>query len=126
MLSHKNLPLLWPHGWKRTEKHQILASNSILTCTQSIGRILHQLNKFGASNIQVTTNLYTGNYIRDYAVAVYWDVQNTHYCIAIDVFTKVAANLNSVATVLSSIKSAARAGGSEVGDRMLAAFVINQ
>lgn len=145
-------PLQWPAGWKRTvesmrrpghfgtTKQQRNSSGQslyrfreVITVAQAIARIREELARIGVTDddIVISTNLALrlDGFPRsgqpeptDPGAALYWRDRGDTRCMAIDRYTKVAANLAAIAATLEAMRAIERHGGAEILDRAFTGF----
>ncbi len=122
----KPYPLFWPDGWTRSGLRQ--TATVLPTLPQATTLLLKELRLFKAVNVVISTNAVLGRSglplgrqpkIQDPGVAVYfaWRLQN--YVIACDRWTTVAANINSIAHTIKSLRTVDRLHGTVMINRFM-------
>ncbi len=147
-MTTKAYPLSWPTGWKRTpESHRMRgrfgvaktssggwkSHSSELSVAQATSRLIAEMNRMGATNIVLSTNLVlrldglprSGQAApADPGVAVYWnDVYNGQpRCMAIDQYNRVEQNIAALAATIEAMRAIERHGGAVVMERAFTGF----
>lgn len=147
-MTTKAYPLSWPTGWKRTpESHRMRgrfgvaktssggwkSHSSELSVAQATSRLIAEMNRMGATNIVLSTNLVlrldglprSGQAApADPGVAVYWnDVYNGQLrCMAIDQYNRVEQNIAALAATIEAMRAIERHGGAVVMERAFTGF----
>lgn len=127
-------PLSWPSGWKRTagplrerarfgqdERHSATGfkSRSQLTVAGSLGRLIVELRRLGASNEVLSTNveMRLDGWPRsgqrepeDPGAAVYFSLKGKPCCLACDRWNRVADNIAAIAAHVEAIRAVDRYG----------------
>jgi DnaJ-like protein len=132
-------PLSWPSGWKRTPgasrlrarfraqaaprynaQGQVLYGGMRdLTVSESLGRLQRELDRLGARDILVSTNIELRldglprsgrNAPEDPGAAVYFKLKGKPRCLACDKWQSVADNLASIAAHVEALRAIDRYG----------------
>lgn len=125
-------PLAWPVGRERTPRYRITrarfgtgvgVTRRALTVYAGIARLVPELERLGAKNIVVSTNVETRKSDglprsdraepADRGVAVYFSMKGEPHCLACDRWDRVADNLAAIAAHVEAIRGQLRWG---VGD----------
>jgi hypothetical protein len=136
-------PLTWPAGWKRTppaerrraqfkKKSWQTGGFSKLSVDQGTARILYELERLGARDVIISTNIklrYDGlprsdqKEPEDPGVAVYWkDAKGKDKSMPEDQYDRVADNLAALAATLEAFRTIQRHGGAPILDRAFTGF----
>jgi hypothetical protein len=125
-------PLQWPADWKRTrypENQRAFISNF----TQDRDAVLRRLQRRGAANVVITSNLpvgnkglpYLGSFDADAGIAVYWfqkrsgEERATERVLACDKWRRPEDNLRAIMKTLEALDGIERWGCSQVVDRAI-------
>jgi len=126
--SVKRFTLEWPIGWKRTSPHFRVAATfgmkkpgeykKSLTVTVATGRLEGELERLGATNPVLSTNVSlrldgrprSDEEPRDPGVAVYFNFKGKATVLATDRFHRVADNIAAIAGHIEAIRRVERYG----------------
>lgn len=124
--SVKRFPLEWPAGWKRTPGHKRSAAtfrtkqttNGWLTVTISTGRLEAELERLGASNPVLSTNVSlrldgrprSNEEPSDPGAATYFSFRGKATVLACDKYTTVADNIAAIAAHIDALRRVERYG----------------
>jgi len=134
----ERFPLSWPSGWRRTpgasrlrakfgqagyrqgtDGSQQYMGRQALTVSQSLGRLQLELDRLGARDILVSTNVELRldglprsgrNAPEDPGAAVYFKLKGKPRCLACDKWRSVADNLASIAAHVEALRAIDRYG----------------
>lgn len=128
-------PLQWPPSWKRIanpETSRFGSWNSKPTIAKASQEIQLELNRFGATEIIISTNLkYRHDGLPysnqrqpdDKGVAVYFMKDNQQLVIACDTFDKIGCNLWAIGKSIAAIRAIERWGCSEIVAKAFTGFL---
>lgn len=125
-------PLSWPAHVPRTPAHAVQYSRFRNGNSKSQGLIqremLQEIDRLGGKNIIVSTNVKLRNdglpyakppEIKDYGVAVYFDLDGQQMCFACDMWATIWENMRGITKTIEAIRGIERWGS---GYMMRAAF----
>jgi len=126
-------PLEWPAGWDRTEPHKREKSQFEVSRKRAINDLLTELNRLGARNVIISTNVetytkggrevpYANQMVDDPGVAVYFTLDGTEQCIPCDKWKSVRANLRAVGKTIQALRGIERWGAKEMIDAAFRGF----
>jgi hypothetical protein len=125
-------PLQWPLDWPRTTYRQNSAFGT--TLHKAYERLGSELQKLGAKDLIVTSNLQLGrsgsplaprsgsSQPADPGVAVYFTRQGDEVCIPCDKWTWVEDNLHAIELTLGALRGIERWGAKEMMDRAFSGY----
>jgi hypothetical protein len=121
-------PLQWPEGWKRTTYRGVPKFTGQFSRDRDSA--LWQLNKRGAANAVITSDLPTRNDGLPYAnatcsdpgIAVWWIEKQKEQVIACDRWRTVAQNMRAIVLSLEALRGLDRWGSSQMVERAFAGF----
>ena len=127
-------PLTWPAGWKRTPDHErkrasfgkmkktegrSWSNRSQLTISQATQRLLDELERLGAENVVISSDLRlrldglprsSQRTPDDPGIAVYFNLDGQPHCMPCDRWDRIADNLAAVAKQVEAIRGMDRWG----------------
>lgn len=125
-------PLAWPDGWPRKTGHMGIGPFSV-TSEKAYQSLMHELALLGARNIVVSSNLPVskrfgtplmgedgGN--MDWGVAVYFTLNGRQMVMAQDIYSRVWANMRSLALAVAAMRALERHGGGTMMQRAFEGF----
>jgi len=138
-MTHKPYPLDWPVGKSKTKdpvRSRFKTRGKLWTVAKAYKHLTTELERFDAVQFVISTNveLRIDGSPRsdrrepdDHGIAVYFtrlDHRGNEkpYCMAVDVYDRVADNLHALALVIESYRSIERHGGGELLEQATAGF----
>lgn len=128
-------PLQWPDGWPRTPDCDRGHSRFTSTLARALRDTLAELERLGASNVVVSSNLpqrhdgkfYTSATTRvtepnDSGVAAYFQWRGKPYVIACDNYLRVWENLRAVGKTIEAMRTIERHGATQLLERAVSGF----
>lgn len=122
-------PLQFPIGLKRTQDPQSARFETGLT--RASQNVVKQLERMGASDITITSNMQykadgmpyaRQSYIEDTGVAVYFTLNKQEKCIAVDKWIRVADNMQAIAKIVEALRGLDRWGSKDLIDAAFRGF----
>jgi hypothetical protein len=122
-------PLAWPAGWPRTENPKRSAFQT--PGGKAINNLLMQLNRMGATNIVISSNVMLrrdglpyANQRRpeDSGVAVYFTLKGLQQCIPCDRWNSVDDNIHAIGLTVEALRGLERWGAKEMVDAAFQGF----
>ena len=138
-MAHKPFPLEWPLGQPRTRRPARSRFNSRgkpWTVAKAFKHLITELDRFDATSVVISTNveLRIDGHPRsdrrdpdDCGIAVYFNRLDHSgvsrpYCMAVDVYDRVADNLHALALVIEAYRAIDRHGGGALLEQATAGF----
>lgn len=128
-------PLQWPPGWRRTEPYKRKQSRfgqktsrvygyglGPVTMTKARGMLIDELNRLGAKNIVISTNLElrldglpkaNRKPPEDVGVAVYFTKDGSQMCFPCDKWDRIEDNMYAIAKTIDALRGIERWGAKE-------------
>lgn len=117
-------PLSWPVGWQRTPRHKrrrasFTSRGAAITVWAAIQRLQGELDRLGARDLVLSTNLRTRldglpysdqKTPDDPGVAVYFRMKQQDRCLACDTWDTVAGNIAALAAHIDALRRIDRYG----------------
>jgi hypothetical protein len=130
-------PLHWPDGWPRTpswrrESDRRFGGGTGLSMGRARDQLIGELQRLGAKNIVISTNIalrrdglpYADNRrVDDPGVAAYFTLRGKPMVMARDAFSSVAGNLRSLTLAIEAMRQLERHGGSNMMERAFSGFI---
>lgn len=131
-------PLQWPDGWPRAkmrqQDHPFGGKVYGLTFDRARRQLTEELQRLGARNIVLSTNVElrldgqpyagaAGKRMNDPGVAVYFTLKGRQMVMAQDRYTDIAANMRSLALAIDGMRQLERHGGGQMMERAFTGFV---
>lgn len=114
-------PLQWPAGWPRSKSPQ--PARFQVTMNESVKNLYDELDRLGASNIIVSSNMRlrldgrptaTQNRLEDEGIAVYFTLSGAQQCIPCDKWSTVKDNVRAVGLTVAALRGLERWGAKEM------------
>lgn len=124
-------PLTWPDGWKRTPTWQRAHSPFKVTPEKAMREMLQELDRLGARNVLISSNLKLRQDGLPYAqqpntddqgIAVYFTRKGKDMVLACDKFAKREANMRAITKTIDAIRGIERWGSSDLMERAFTGF----
>ena len=124
MSDNTRFPLSWPQGWPRTpparrKPAKFSKYGKWLTTTQGLDRLKAELERLGAREVLVSTNIELNRYgdpysrqpsVSDVGVAAYFKLNGKDRVLACDRWTTTADNLAGIAAHIECVRGIDRYG----------------
>lgn len=114
-------PLTWPEGWARSNSAQPALFK--VTMSEAIDHLYNELDRLGATDIIVSSNMRVRldgrpyadqNRMADEGVAVYFNYNGSQQCIPCDKWTTVKDNIRAVGLTVEALRGLERWGAKEM------------
>jgi hypothetical protein len=124
-------PLYWPVGWKRTPGPHRLPGRFRLTFAKARDELLDELDRMGAQQIVLSTNIpvrrdglpYAGQREpEDSGAAVYFVRKGKPLCFACDRYEMAKDNINAIKHTIDALRGIERWGASDMLERAFRGF----
>ncbi len=107
-------PLSWPAGWARTAPPARREADFITALAQAVHKVTREARRLGAGEVVISCNLplkrdgFDADEVEDVGAAVYFEREETPYCIPADGWDRREDNLQSIAMTLEAIRALRR------------------
>jgi hypothetical protein len=127
----KAYPLHWPAGWPRTKPEDRRSGTFRQTMGKALDELFDELDRWGAENCVVSTDLRPRLDGRPYAnqpkvddpgVAVYFRLGDQELSMACDTFEKIEHNVRAIGLSVANLRSLERYGTSQILERAFRGF----
>lgn len=114
-------PLAWPPAWPRSKSPQ--SARFKVSMGESVSSLYDELDRLGASNVVVSSNmrlrldgrpLADQRRLDDEGVAVYFSLKGAQQCIPCDKWSTVKDNVRAVALTIQALRGLERWGAKEM------------
>jgi len=125
-------PLQWPEGWPRTEAWRREKNSQFkVTVGKAIEELYSELERLGAKNVVMSSNLSLTQAMRPYAkqekindpgIAVYFTLKGKQLVMARDLYQDWRDNIRSLGLAVDAFRSLHRHGGAHMMERAFTGF----
>lgn len=121
-------PLQWPEGWARTPFHERAHSRFITGMARALRELLVELDRLGAANVVITSDLphrssgLPYGSAPDTGVAVWFVLDGAEHVLACDRWRSAAENIHAIGLSIAAIRGIDRWGVRDVVARAFAGF----
>lgn len=125
-------PLHWPDGWPRTEPAARQKSSPFKVGTgKAIDELYAELERLGAENIVLSSNLTMSTFARPYAkqrqpedpgITVYFQLNDRPMVMARDRYADWRDNIRSIGLAITALRGLQRHGGAHMMERAFEGF----
>ena len=128
-------PLAWPAGWARTAPGARREADFVTALAQAVHKVTREARRLGAGGVVISCNValkldgtprkgHDPDAIDDVGAAVYFEREETPYCVPSDCWDRIEDNLQAIAMTLEAIRQLRRFSSPEVVDAALRGFQI--
>ncbi len=128
-------PLAWPAGWARTAPAARREADFVSALAQSVHNVGREGRRFGDGGVVISCNLplklgglprvgWDPDDIEDVGAAVYFEREETPYCVPSDCWDRIEDNLQSIAMTIEAVRQLRRFVSDDVVKAALRGFQI--
>ncbi len=128
-------PLAWPAGWARTAPPARREADFVAALAQAVHKVTREARRLGAGEVVISCNLplkldgmprvgFDADDVEDVGAAVYFEREETPYCIPADGWDRLEDNLQAIAMTLEAIRALRRFATDDVVQAALKGFQI--
>ena len=130
----RKYPLTWPEGWPRTPATEQRNSSPFqVSGDKAVRELYHELKKFGAADVIISSNvpiradgmLYADaarRRMEDPGVALYFEIDGEPRSMACDLYLRVEDNVRALYKIIEGMAAIKRYGGRTMSSKSFAGF----
>jgi hypothetical protein len=123
-----SFPLQWPPGWGRTPPPDRESSRFVTGMARALRECLHELERLGAANVVITSDLPTRSNglpygdAPDTGIAIWFVLRGEERVLACDRWKRPAENLHAIGLTVQALRGIERWGAGDMVNRAFQGF----